>query len=708
MNKSRLYLFAVIAIFCKGLLIAQPHFVYSGYSTGYAGKFLGIYYDKSGQQSFEEVKSHAQFEPGEKDVPNLGFIRGNVWLKVVVENRSSEPQLYLELEAPLIDEAELFFPDSTGSYSSKLLGQVKAFSDRKYKHTTYLYDLAVRPGMTRTFYMRVKSYDQVELPVKIQGVVEVSASVINRNFLFGIYCGTMLIMIFYNLFIFISIKDKSYLYYVFYILAILFTQTTFQGYTFKYIWPFSPHFESLSIHLMSILVGFTSVQFLRNFLNTRVLVPRLDRIFIIAYFFYGIAAVMVFMGYLQISWILILCIVSPLSMFMLFVAIRVMLMGNKTAWFFTVAWSVFLVGVFIFAMKDFNILPHNNITVYTMPVGSAIETILLSLALADKIGILKRESEASQLKALALSRENERIIKEQNIYLEEKITERTAELEASNKSLKEAEAHLVNAEKMASLGQLTAGISHEINNPINFVVSSVKPLKRDVDDILTLLSYYGEIRSAEEFEQKIKDVERLKQKIDLDYVTKEISQLLKGIDEGANRTAEIVKGLKNFSRANEDSVKLVNLHDGLDATLTILNSNIQSSRISIIKNYGDIPLVECSPGKINQVFMNIINNAIHAVTEKHGTGGKGLITISTAVAGQFVEIKIKDNGTGIPEANLQKIYDPFFTTKAVGMGTGLGLSIVYGIIQSHMGDIKVESEIGGGTAFIIRLPLKQN
>jgi signal transduction histidine kinase len=584
MNKTRLYIFAVFAIIYNGLLVAQPHFVYTGYSTKYAGKFLGIYHDESGQKSFDEVKSRANFEPSQKDVPNLGFIKGNIWAKFVVENRSSEPQLYLELEAPLIDEAELYSPDSLGNYSSKLLGQIREFSERKYKHTTYIYDLAVGPGKTRTFYMRVKSFDQVELPVKIQGAVEVSSSVINRNFLFGIYCGTMLIMIFYNLFIFVSIKDKSYLYYVFYILAILLTQTTFQGYTFKYLWPFSPRFESLSIHLMSIFVGFTSVQFLRNFLNTRELVPRLDRIFIIAYFFYGIATILVLMGFLQLSWILILGIVSPLSMFMLFVAIRLLLKGNKTARFFTVAWSVFLVGVFIFAMKDFNILPHNNITVYTMPVGSAIETILLSLALADKIGTLKKESEESQVKALNFARENERIIKEQNIYLEEKIMERTAELEASNKSLKEAEAHLVNAEKMASLGQLTAGISHEINNPINFVVSNVKPLKRDVDDVLTVLSFYGQIKSAEEFEQRINDIEMLKKKIDLDYVTKEINQLLKGIDEGANRTAEIVKGLKNFSRANEDTLKFVNLHEGIDATLTILNSTIQSSCISIIKN----------------------------------------------------------------------------------------------------------------------------
>jgi signal transduction histidine kinase len=484
------------------------------------------------------------------------------------------------------------------------------------------------------------------------------------------------------------------------------TQMTFQGYTFRYLWPGSPLFEVQSIQLLSIFVGFASVQFLRVFLQTKILAPKIDRLFIGAYGLYVIATILVLSGFLLASWILILSIVSPLSMLMLFTAIRIARTGYRPAIYFSVAWSFFLVGVFIYAMKDFGILPHNNFTVYTMPVGSAIETVLLSFALADKINILKKEKEISQAETMELLKEKERIVLEQNIVLERKVRERTAELEASNRSLKEAEAHLVNVEKMASLGQLTAGISHEINNPINFVVSNIKPLKRDIDDVMELIDKYNDIKDENGLAEKLAEISDLKKKIDLDYLIQEVNLLLKGIDEGARRTSEIVKGLKNFSRTDEAVFKKANIHDGIDATLSILNNGIVGANIKVVKNYGKVPEIECYPGKLNQVFMNLLNNAIHAVLAAGKVMGDGEININTSFVDDNVIISIKDNGTGIPKTHLNKIFEPFFTTKPVGMGTGLGLSIVYGIINSHNGQIDIRSEEGKGAEFIITLPVK--
>ncbi|HET7819478.1 MAG TPA: ATP-binding protein, partial [Bacteroidia bacterium] len=336
--------------------------------------------------------------------------------------------------------------------------------------------------------------------------------------------------------------------------------------------------------------------------------------------------------------------------------------------------------------------------------GTTLEVLLFSFALADRINILKKEKEDSQRAALEALKENEKIVREQNIVLETKVKERTVELETSNKNLKDAQSQLVNAEKMASLGQLTAGIAHEINNPINFVVSNVKPLKRDVEDILLLLTKYGEIQDDKNLSEKLKNIKELKEQLDADYLIEEINQLLKGIDEGASRTSEIVRGLKNFSRLDEDDLKLADIHEGIDSTLAVLNNNIVKAGVTIVKEYNKFPPIECYPGKLNQVFMNILNNAIQVLVSSKADHGE--IRIKTALIEKTVRISIKDNGPGMTEEVKHKIFEPFFTTKNVGEGTGLGLSIAYGIIEKHKGEIHVESAPGNGAEFIITLPVQ--
>jgi len=296
--------------------------------------------------------------------------------------------------------------------------------------------------------------------------------------------------------------------------------------------------------------------------------------------------------------------------------------------------------------------------------------------------------------------------------LEAKVTERTQELRQSNddlskaiSDLKEAEMQLVESEKMASLGQLTAGIAHEINNPINFVTSNGKPLKRDVDMVITMLNEIETITLSDEpVEEKKKKIDDLKQEYDFDYLKTEIDYLLNGINEGSSRTAEIVKGLRIFSRLDEDDLKKANINEGLDSTLVIVNNQLDN-RIEVVKQYGDLPLVECFPGKLNQVFLNIMTNGLYAIKERFKEAKGGLLTVSTNANGDSVTVRIKDNGTGMDEATKKKLFEPFFTTKDVGEGTGLGLSIAYNTIAKHNGTINVNSALGEGTEFIIELPI---
>ncbi|HKC67131.1 MAG TPA: 7TM diverse intracellular signaling domain-containing protein, partial [Bacteroidia bacterium] len=434
--KQLFYLLFVLVFACKA--ISGNVVVFSETEqNNYIGKYVWILEDTSGKMNIHEARNSGKFKLSTADVPRFGFTSSAIWVKFQVKNPLPKKHLILELGAPLIDEAELYTLNDDSTFTSVTVGQNKPFYSRKYDSPTYLFDLYIEQGSTKTYFMKIKSYDQIEIPLKVISTMQTFSSVTTHNFMLGIYCGIMLIMVFYNLFIYFSIRDKSYLYYVAYILVVMLTQTTFQGYTFKYLWPSCPRFEVASILLMSILVGFASVEFLRVFLNTKQNTPKLDKVFLVAYFFYGIATMLVIMGIYQVGWVLILSIVSPLSMYMLFVAIRVAGMGYRPAVFFSVAWSIFLVGVFIYAMKDFGILPHNNFTVYTMPVGSAIETVLLSFALADRINILKKEKEESQAEVVLALQEKEKLIREQNTILEQSVNERTMELKEANKQLNE-------------------------------------------------------------------------------------------------------------------------------------------------------------------------------------------------------------------------------------------------------------------------------
>jgi hypothetical protein len=261
---------------------------------------------------------------------------------------------------------------------------------------------------------------------------------------------------------------------------------------------------------------------------------------------------------------------------------------------------------------------------------------------------------------------------------------------------------------MASLGQLTAGIAHEINNPINFVTSNINPLKRDIDLMLEALTVIENVGISDSSPaEKQKKIQEYKEELDFDYLTVEIKHLIKGINEGATRTAEIVKGLKIFSRLDEDDLKKADINEGLEATMVIAN-NLLNNKIKVIKEYGNLPKVECYAGKLNQVFLNIISNAIYAIQKRFGENTGGEVSITTIYDNGNVTIKIKDNGIGMDTQTQKKVFEPFFTTKDVGEGTGLGMSIAYNTIKKHNGQIIINSTPGEGTEFILEIPIVNN
>jgi two-component system, NtrC family, sensor kinase len=288
---------------------------------------------------------------------------------------------------------------------------------------------------------------------------------------------------------------------------------------------------------------------------------------------------------------------------------------------------------------------------------------------------------------------------------------KSEDLQQTLQELKSAQTQLVHSEKMSSLGKLVAGIAHEINNPVNFIHGNITHANNYIQDLLDLTTLY-----EQSYPKPLAPIVDKVEDIDLMFLREDLPKLLDSMKMGTSRIREIVKSLRSFSRLDEAEFKLVDIHDGIESTLMILQSRIKLSdnNIIVIKNYGDLPQVECFAGPLNQVFMNILANAIDALEEINRKGQDSLmlpqstITISTETIGDRILIRFEDNGMGIPEEIQAQIFDPFFTTKAVGKGTGMGMSISYQIItERHGGQLSLVSTPGKGSEFRIEIPICQ-
>ncbi len=343
--------------------------------------------------------------------------------------------------------------------------------------------------------------------------------------------------------------------------------------------------------------------------------------------------------------------------------------------------------------------------------------ILVYVQSAEQAQLKRSKAEAEATNQLLEQKvaERTRELADARDQLEQRVTERTQELQAALQDLTQTQSRLVQTEKMSSLGQLVAGIAHEINNPVNFIHGNVSHVNEYVTDLLSLVALYQQKypNPDAEIQQAIADIE-------LDFIEADLPKTLASMNIGTHRIREIVQSLRIFSRMDEAELKPVDLHTGIDSTLLILQHRLKARpdrpAIEVVKQYGDLPRVECYAGQLNQVFMNILANAIDALEEtsshsSHQNGDTlGTITITTQYAPktQTVTVAIADNGPGMPETVKQRIFDPFFTTKPIGKGTGMGLSISYQIIhEKHNGQMECISTPDVGTEFIIHIPVKQ-
>jgi len=330
----------------------------------------------------------------------------------------------------------------------------------------------------------------------------------------------------------------------------------------------------------------------------------------------------------------------------------------------------------------------------------------------DEVGILALafnhliQTVAEYTQALELSRQT----------LEERVEARTQELQQALNNVQQAQSQLIQAEKMSSLGQLVAGVAHEINNPVNFIHGNLAHASEYIQDLLELLELY-----RAHLQNHPPHIQAKEDEIDLEFLRQDLPKLLNSMKVGADRIRDIVHSLRNFSRLDEAAIKEVNIHEGLDSTLMILQNRLKAKpdhpAIQVVKHYAPLPLVECYAGQLNQVFMNILTNAIDALDEFNArrspaemAAHPSTITIRTeAIDESQIAIYIADNGPGMTAEVRQRLFDPFFTTKPVGKGTGMGMSISYQIVtEYHGGSLDYRSEPGQGAEFVITIPIHQN
>ncbi|MGZ3834907.1 MAG: sensor histidine kinase, partial [Mucilaginibacter sp.] len=660
--------------------------------------------------TIHDIIGNDRFHPIGTPLPVLRFSKSTTWLKFILKNRTTRAFVPITISQSVIDNFEMYFDDPGNSqHIIKLSSGIPDRDSKLIKQNNTLINCIIFPDSVRTVYLRIKSNASGVIPVQVSSANNFFKNADFENIVVGGFMGIILIMTFYNLMLFIIVRDLSYLYYVSYIVFLGFSQILVRGYGISFFLSKKEILNNYYIPVTRIFFGYSIIIFASQFLQLRQNLKAYFKYYYLLYILYTLALASIITGNVLIAYNLITIAALSTSLTLLFIGGLLYYKGFKPAKYFMFGWGLFLVSMLVSIARNRGLVEHTEFTSNIILYSSALQLILFSIALADKINFYRRQNNEAQLISLAIAKENERLITQQNILLETEVNARTQQLLQTNQNLsstiedlKSAQTKLVETEKMASLGQLTAGVAHEINNPINFVSSNVKPLRLDFLEIFSLLDRYKEAGETPHKKELLELAQQYKDSIDVEFLKEEILSLLDGIEEGASRTTEIVQSLRTFSRTDELILKPIDINKAVLNTLILLRSSIPYN-IEIKPVLNKLQLLNCYPGKINQVLMNLINNSIQAIKAKEHQNNESIMIVTTD-HDENITIEITDTGIGMSAAVKQRIFEPFFTTKNIGEGTGLGLSIVFGIIEDHHGTIDIKSEPDNGTTFIITLP----
>ncbi|WP_162944896.1 sensor histidine kinase [Flavisolibacter nicotianae] len=660
--------------------------------------------DKDGRLTVSDFiygKQPGSFQRNGKEDISFGVTPSFFWLRSDIRN-ATDSDLLLELASTALTDIAAYSVVDNTIVKQYHAGNWQPFQQRVVKSVNYLFPLSIPTGKTATVYLRVMHYRGTQFPLRAGTLNAFYIKDAKMNLAMGIYIGFMLVMILYNLFIYFTLRDRSYLYYVAYTFMMAFFNAHLSGYVFRFAYP-SWTAPNRYEDVIAALVAISGILFAANFLNTRKNVPFFHRLFMGLLGSYVVIIGIVLSGQLLLGTV-VLEFTSLVLVGSFFVAAyQTLRKGYSPAKFFLIAWSLLLLSVAVYILKDYKILPYTALTASSLQIGSAVEALLLSLALADKINVYKKETMAAQAEALHSLEENRKLITEQNVLLEKRVEERTKEWKQANRelvtalrNLKETQAQLVQKEKMASLGELTAGIAHEIQNPLNFVNNFSEVSNELTEEIR------GEVTSGQT-EKAAGLLTELKGNLD------------KILFHG-KRADSIVKGMLHHSHLGTGKREATDINALVEEHLHLAYHALRAKQKNltvILETHFDesVGRLEVVPQDLGRVLVNLFNNAFYSVQEKKKRlqdTYQPVVSVYTRKKGDAVAIGVRDNGTGMSPNVKEKIYQPFFTTKPAGEGTGLGLSLSYDIVtKQHGGSLRVETKEGQFAEFTVELPVKK-
>ena len=621
-----------------------------------SGKKLSYFIDSNNVEN-EDVFNRSVFSSIDDEVPNFSFNSNPVWIHVpaqLVENKE-----VLLVNTPYLDECSLYFVLDGVLIDVKHFGEKFPFKERDFQNPNFTFDLRNKELRDCQLFLRVWNVEPLIIPITT-GVVDDLLDFYQRDAMYNtFFTGGILIMLLLNLVMFGFFRKPVYISYAVYLGFTMLTQVGIKGYLFQYLWPSAPGFQLYSLGLFASLAGIGGATYIYYFLNlkTKGRVIRNGAWVFVGLFSFSI--VLMFLKDYASGFKLMHLSTSFYIMYGFIVAISGVRKNESVAKIFLVGWLVLLIGSLVFILKDFGLLPQNELTNYAVQIGSCFEMMIFTIAMGYRTLDAFRVKEQAQNDLLQSIQSNETLIREQNIVLEQTVAERTKELQSSNEQLQTIYENLKEAKsKMSTLGQLTAGIAHDINNPLSYIAMSLEPL-------------------AEE-------IKRLESKIDKEEYSGMV-QLVGGVQNSTSRILEIVQRLRDYTRTEKQKTESINLNEVIENSLGLLDYNLRG--IEVKKDLNAIPLVVANYGRMNQLFLNLFTNNIEAIREKQETGG--VLTIKTESMDQKVQVTITDNGVGMSEETIKHIFDPFYTTKTGG--TGLGMVEVKEILDEVGAEVEFRS-----------------
>ncbi len=607
---------------------SPPLIIRSANASSSLAGYLDILEDKTGKLTIKEVSSpeaNHLFHPDGRAVPHFGATSSVFWVRFAIGTEShGEMQQLLELEAPLMDYVDLYIPSSKGGFNLMSAGEMRPMSRRKFRHRNPVFPLII-DSKTKIYYLRIDARGWASIPLTILTPNAFVNSENHRGIINGSYFGAMLMMVVYNLFIFISLRDKAYLYYFLNIFGIVLTVLSIKGLHIEFISEDMLWINDYAVVLF-LLPLITGLLFCRSFLDTANNTPFIDRILKLFIWVASLLLPAVFILPLDISKY-VLTVTAFLSLIATLIAgVVCLVQGYHPARYFIAARIFRITGILSYTLAL--LFPVYLPTLLGLQIGSALEAAILAFALADRINIMRREK-------------------------------------------RELQAETIRTSQLAALGELAAGVAHEVNTPVNTIINSA-------DLIL----------ENEERKDTVQDVETIK-------------------DQG-RRISTIARSLLFFSRLPEKEKVPFSIAAMLQGTLDMIGAKLRQEHIDLTKKIpDDLMGVMVHPQQIEQVFLNVLTNAIHALDERHGNAPncKMLkIEVSAFIFKKrpFIKISFLDNGIGIPASLLDNITSAFITTKKNGVG--LGLSISRKILEEHGGLISLESSVGEYTKVSVDLP----